>query len=123
MFQDSQDSFFVADVGRVMDLYDFWKESFPKIHPFYAVKCNSDPVLLKLLASLGTGFDCATKVRSNYECFLMVDFEGANLIVEHLYHDFTSGHFCVIDKFGTRLLCYTRLCQTSRAILVETLVQ
>ena len=25
-----------------------------------AVKCNSDPVLLKLLAVLGTGFDCAS---------------------------------------------------------------
>lgn len=26
-----------------------------------AVKCNDDPVLLSVLAHLGTGFDCASK--------------------------------------------------------------
>ncbi|KJH51515.1 Pyridoxal-dependent decarboxylase, pyridoxal binding domain protein [Dictyocaulus viviparus] len=29
--------------------------------PFYAVKCNTDPVLLRTLAALGTGFDCASR--------------------------------------------------------------
>ena len=29
--------------------------------PFYAVKCNNDKVILKLLASLGCNFDCASK--------------------------------------------------------------
>lgn len=28
---------------------------------FLAVKCNHDPMVLKLLANLGTGFDCASK--------------------------------------------------------------
>ena len=57
-----EDSFFVADVGHIIKLYDTWGKFFPKIHPFYALKCNSDPVLLKLLASLGAGFDCSSKV-------------------------------------------------------------
>ena len=56
------DSFYVADVGRIIELYDIWKKTFPSIHPFYAIKSNSDPVLLSVLASLGTGFDCASKV-------------------------------------------------------------
>lgn len=30
------------------------------VEPFYAMKCNPDPVIVKLLASLGCGFDCAT---------------------------------------------------------------
>jgi len=30
------------------------------VKPYYAVKCNPDPQILKLLASLGTNFDCAT---------------------------------------------------------------
>ncbi len=51
------------DIGRVIDLYDSWKIVLPNVQPFYAVKCNQDPVLLKILASLGTGFDCAGKVR------------------------------------------------------------
>lgn len=28
---------------------------------FIAVKCNDEPIVLKLLASLGAGFDCASK--------------------------------------------------------------
>lgn len=28
-----------------------------------AVKCNDDPAVLSVLAQLGTGFDCASKVR------------------------------------------------------------
>lgn len=33
----------------------------PNIKPFYAVKCNPDQVVLKVLAKLGCGFDCASK--------------------------------------------------------------
>ncbi|VDM78355.1 unnamed protein product [Strongylus vulgaris] len=29
--------------------------------PFYAVKCNTDLVLIRVLASLGVGFDCASR--------------------------------------------------------------
>ena len=28
-----------------------------------AVKCNDDPAVVSVMASLGTGFDCASKVR------------------------------------------------------------
>ena len=30
------------------------------VEPFYAMKCNPDPVIDRLLATLGCGFDCAT---------------------------------------------------------------
>lgn len=33
----------------------------PRVLPFYAVKCNPEPGMLKLLNALGTGFDCASK--------------------------------------------------------------
>ena len=45
------------------------------IQPFYAVKCNSDPALLKTLASLGAGFDCASKVLIHDVCILVYDSE------------------------------------------------
>jgi len=31
-----------------------------KFQPFYAVKCNTDPVLVRTLAALDVGFDCAS---------------------------------------------------------------
>ena len=47
-------------------MYDEWMRLFPNVTPFYAVKCNSDPVFVKVLAELGAGFDCASKVTVMY---------------------------------------------------------
>ncbi|KAJ5664858.1 uncharacterized protein N7477_007306 [Penicillium maclennaniae] len=59
-FLGGDESFFVADLGRVTQQHRRWMKSLPGVQPYYAVKCNSDPTLLKLLANLGTGFDCAS---------------------------------------------------------------
>lgn len=56
-----EDTFFVADLGEVYRQHLRWKKNLPRVKPFYAVKCNPDPQLLRLLACLGTGFDCASK--------------------------------------------------------------
>ena len=37
-----------------------WRAELPMVEPFYAVKCNPDPVILRLLARHGCSFDCAT---------------------------------------------------------------
>ncbi|XWX00341.1 hypothetical protein V2A60_008361 [Cordyceps javanica] len=56
-----EDTFFVADLGHVYRQHLRWKKNLPRVCPFYAVKCNPDPMVLRLLAALGTGFDCASK--------------------------------------------------------------
>ncbi|XP_064382194.1 ornithine decarboxylase-like [Halichondria panicea] len=59
--EDCDDPFYVVDLGRVLELHRDWVTVLPTVTPFYAVKCNNDPALLKTLAALGTGFDCASK--------------------------------------------------------------
>jgi ornithine decarboxylase len=81
--------FFIADLGQVFRQHRRWKLNLPNVQPFYgklarvprlrksqtrtnnklAVKCNSDPVLLRVLAELGTAFDCASieEIRSVLE--------------------------------------------------------
>ena len=54
-------SFFIADLGEVYRQFIRWKMNLPRVEPFYAVKCNPDPLVLRLLAYLGAGFDCASK--------------------------------------------------------------
>ncbi|GME43322.1 putative ornithine decarboxylase [Neofusicoccum parvum] len=54
------DAFFVADLGEVYRLHAEWKRRLGRVTPFYATKCNPDPKVLRLLAALGTGFDCAS---------------------------------------------------------------
>lgn len=56
-----EDAFFVADVGDVYRQHMRWKKHLARVTPHYAVKCNPDPTVLRLLAALGTGFDCASK--------------------------------------------------------------
>ena len=58
---DSEDAFFVADLGAVIRQHDQWKRLLPRVEPFYAVKCNDDSYILNTLASRGLGFDCASK--------------------------------------------------------------
>jgi len=59
--QHCEDAFFLADLGDVIRKYEKWMELLPRVEPFYAVKCNTDPAVLGLLARLGIGFDCASK--------------------------------------------------------------
>jgi len=55
------EAFYIVDLGRVISKYEEWVENLPRVKPFYAIKCNPDPAIIKLLASLGTNFDCASK--------------------------------------------------------------
>ncbi|KAK6456164.1 ornithine decarboxylase [Scheffersomyces xylosifermentans] len=56
-----EDSFFVCDMGEVYRSFQTWKQKLPQVHPYYAVKCNTNLEVIKLLAKLGANFDCASK--------------------------------------------------------------
>uniref|UniRef100_A0A6C0DEG8 ornithine decarboxylase n=1 Tax=viral metagenome TaxID=1070528 RepID=A0A6C0DEG8_9ZZZZ len=38
-----------------------WRTLLPMVTPYYAIKCNPNPVMLEALASLGVNFDCASE--------------------------------------------------------------
>lgn len=59
--KDIDDAFSLYNLDVVVQRLLQWREMLPRVHPFYAVKCNNDPILLKLLADLGCGFDCASR--------------------------------------------------------------
>ncbi|OJJ44634.1 hypothetical protein ASPZODRAFT_71088 [Penicilliopsis zonata CBS 506.65] len=56
-----EDPFYVADMGEIYRQHLRWKMNLGRVKPFYAVKCNPDPEILRLMARLGNGFDCASK--------------------------------------------------------------
>ncbi|KAL8946360.1 MAG: hypothetical protein Q9222_007229 [Ikaeria aurantiellina] len=68
-----EDAFFVADVGEVYRQHLRWKLNLKRVKPHYAVKCNPDTEVLRLLAALGTGFDCASKAEIEQVLALGVD--------------------------------------------------
>jgi ornithine decarboxylase len=56
-----EDGFYVVDLGILVSQVYQWRKYFPRVEPFYAVKCNPDPVIVKTLATLGCHFDCASR--------------------------------------------------------------
>lgn len=58
---NSDDPFYVCDMGHFLRKHEEWANAMPRVHPYYAVKCNNNTVLLNILAQLGCNFDCASK--------------------------------------------------------------
>jgi len=57
----SENPFYVVDLSMVMHKVNEWKKELPRIKPLYAIKCNGDDKLCRMLANAGLGFDCASK--------------------------------------------------------------
>jgi len=53
--------FYVVDLGDICRKVKLWRLKLPRVTPFYAIKCNPLPEVLKAIAHFGLGFDCASK--------------------------------------------------------------
>lgn len=58
--QTDEDSFFVLDIGDLIKKHKTWLREFPRITPHFAVKSNSNSMVIKTLAALNGNFDCAS---------------------------------------------------------------
>lgn len=54
-------AYYLCHLNRLSQNVAIWRQKFPRIQPYYAVKCNNNPVIVKTLASLGVSFDCASQ--------------------------------------------------------------
>lgn len=70
---DDKDAFYVCDLGDVVKKHLRWARALPRVTPFYAVKCNDSRSVVMTLASLGAGFDCASKTEIQLVQSLGVD--------------------------------------------------
>lgn len=60
----------LVDLGKVKNQHKLWVEHLPLITPFYAVKCNPDPMIIRTLDQQGANFDCATLLEIHMFFFL-----------------------------------------------------
>uniref|UniRef100_A0A3P8UAZ6 ornithine decarboxylase n=1 Tax=Amphiprion percula TaxID=161767 RepID=A0A3P8UAZ6_AMPPE len=70
---DDRDAFYICDLGDVLKKHLRWARALPRVTPFYAVKCNDSRAVVMTLASLGAGFDCASKTEIQLVQSLGVD--------------------------------------------------
>ncbi|XP_061520595.1 antizyme inhibitor 1b [Phycodurus eques] len=55
-------AFMVGDLGALMRQHARWQSAAPRLQPYFPLRCNRSPAVVELLASLGLGFVCASKV-------------------------------------------------------------
>uniref|UniRef100_A0A4W2HQ33 Antizyme inhibitor 2-like n=1 Tax=Bos indicus x Bos taurus TaxID=30522 RepID=A0A4W2HQ33_BOBOX len=58
---DCRHAFMVADLDVLASRHQVFRQALPRVSPFYVVKCNSSPWMLRVLAALGTSFDCSSQ--------------------------------------------------------------
>ncbi|GLC37285.1 Mitochondrial 2-oxoadipate and 2-oxoglutarate transporter [Pleodorina starrii] len=75
------DTFYVVDLANVQRMFKAWRAAMPRVVPFYAVKCNPEPGILKLLVAMGAGFDCASK--GELEMMLRMGVPQSRIIFAH----------------------------------------
>jgi len=63
--EGAEKPFYIIDLVPLVTRFLAWMKALPRVQPFYAVKCNPNPVLLKTLRSMGAGFDCASSDEIN----------------------------------------------------------
>ena len=60
VFPTNAGSVSVVSPSRIHTQIQRWSRLLPRVAPYYAVKCNPEPFLLKTVAESGLGFDCAS---------------------------------------------------------------
>ncbi|XP_077564451.1 ornithine decarboxylase 1-like [Haemaphysalis longicornis] len=59
--QEEDNAFYVCDLRQLKTLVQFWQKELPRVVPYYAIKANPDPVIVKTLQEEGFNFDCSNK--------------------------------------------------------------
>lgn len=59
--QQSDQPFYIVNLKDVIQKINLWRDNLPNVEPFYAIKSNPDDIIIKLMASMGLSFDCASK--------------------------------------------------------------
>jgi ornithine decarboxylase len=75
------DSFYIANMNIITQKIQEWRTYLPNIRPHYAIKCNPNKNMLKLMIKENLGFDCASQ--QEIETVLKLGAKPENLIYAH----------------------------------------
>uniref|UniRef100_A0A6A7G918 Ornithine decarboxylase 1 n=1 Tax=Hirondellea gigas TaxID=1518452 RepID=A0A6A7G918_9CRUS len=76
-----ENPFYLVDLASIRRKCLHWFRVFPKIVPFYAMKCNPDSAILAVLAAMNIGFDCASQ--SEISAVLALNVPPERIIFAH----------------------------------------
>ncbi|RDD35999.1 Ornithine decarboxylase, partial [Trichoplax sp. H2] len=68
--QKSDETFNIVNIGDIVYKIKTWFSLLPRVHPYFALKCNVDRGLLATLLAFGFGFEGVSKANFSYKvCF------------------------------------------------------
>ncbi|MXQ79381.1 hypothetical protein E5288_WYG000660 [Bos mutus] len=105
-------AFFVADLGAVVRKHFCFLKCLPRVRSFYAVKCNSSPGVLKVLAELGLGFSCANK--AEMELVQHIGVPASKIIYANPCKQI--AHIKYAAKHGVRLLSFDNEMELAKVV-------
>ena len=73
--------FYLADRQNIRNRFDNWESIMPNVKPYYAVKCNTEIEVIKILDKLGVNFDCASS--EEIKLILSLGIEYDRIIFSH----------------------------------------
>ena len=95
-FPRHEGSVSVVSANRIQTQIRRWRMALPNVTPYYAVKCNPEPMLLKALYEQGLGFDCAS-LREVYDVQRNEE-KVPDIIYAHPMK--SSRDICMVDSMG-----------------------
>ncbi|UYV77602.1 ODC1 [Cordylochernes scorpioides] len=112
-----EDPFYIVDLGDIVCKYKLWKTKMPRITPYYAVKCNDTPVILEVLAALGTGFDCASKLKPLHTAIELLEEHGILIAAVESIWKIIPIVLKLADTFGTEIEAAMKVGATGSSII------
>jgi ornithine decarboxylase len=84
-FPRTSGSVAVHSTARIDTQWARWSQALPRVHPYYAVKCNPEPFLLQNLIKHGSNFDCASlrEVSEVRNCSHSYDMAAPEILYAH----------------------------------------
>lgn len=92
-----------VDYDAITRKYREFRALLPRVRPFYAVKCNPSPSVLRVLADLGSGFDCASKTEMKLLNDLSIDVSKDIIYANPCK---AAEHISYADRNGVRLTTF-----------------
>eukprot|EP00584_Thalassiosira_punctigera_P004137 CAMPEP_0172527018 /NCGR_PEP_ID=MMETSP1067-20121228/1815_1 /TAXON_ID=265564 ORGANISM="Thalassiosira punctigera, Strain Tpunct2005C2" /NCGR_SAMPLE_ID=MMETSP1067 /ASSEMBLY_ACC=CAM_ASM_000444 /LENGTH=809 /DNA_ID=CAMNT_0013310675 /DNA_START=233 /DNA_END=2662 /DNA_ORIENTATION=+ len=120
-----EDPFYVVDLGVVSAQLARWRAAFPRVVPYYAVKCNPDPAIVRTLMCLGCNFDCASRAEielvQNISFALPGDFPRPEIV----YANPTKARGHIIDAVcrGVRMMTFDNVVEVRKCAAVSRKIQ
>eukprot|EP00581_Thalassiosira_minuscula_P007001 CAMPEP_0183706552 /NCGR_PEP_ID=MMETSP0737-20130205/3327_1 /TAXON_ID=385413 /ORGANISM="Thalassiosira miniscula, Strain CCMP1093" /LENGTH=797 /DNA_ID=CAMNT_0025933967 /DNA_START=392 /DNA_END=2785 /DNA_ORIENTATION=- len=120
-----EDPFYVVDLGIVSTQLARWRAAFPRVAPYYAVKCNPDPAIVRTLMSLGCHFDCASRVEIELvqRMSRMLPPEAPRPEIIYANPCKQRGHIIDAVCRGVRMMTFDNVAEVRKCALVSKKIQ